>query len=237
MRRCILFVLLLVSGLVLSGFSNNNCDTNVSQSIVKELMPEPQFPLAEGTITEALDELGLSWVISEDETISVCRENLEYNMYTLRDVEERLHEDSEDTIFRGSVASGIIEGRRRMELLFDSRCHSGDAVPFTWEAWKQEMILGAMLYGGFEDKEEVYRVFCQLEGPDDDHAFQKGVQLSKGYCSVHKGPTDNEHRKGRYALWIDFFESEEHYQDYQQKIQEAYEKAHSNDDENQATVK
>ena len=73
-----------------------------------------------------------------------------------------------------------------MSTIFDAKSHMVNDKPFAWEDWKQEIIFITILYGGFEDEEEVYRALSKLEVPDDDKVLKWGVQLSNGYCGVQR---------------------------------------------------
>lgn len=220
--------------LTLAGFQSGNpgveaagveaAGTDVTDSASGERLPEPEFPLSEDVINDALDELGLDWVILEDEIQQISEEDVEGIIYTFRDPVKTQSEHSTATLFYGGVSSGIVEGKRQLSMILDSGGHGLDGVPFAWEDWKQAIVLGTMLYGGFEDKEEVYRALSELEVPDDDSALKWGVPLSKGYCNVQRGAIQTSPSKGSYVLWITFYESEEDYQQVQQKMEEIRQK-------------
>ncbi|MDC7290604.1 hypothetical protein NXH76_22705 [Blautia schinkii] len=230
MKKYLLSFLTVVFILSLAGFQGDNSGTEVtgieitgteaSDSVLKERLPEPEFPLSEDVIKDALDELGLDWVIPQDEIQQVSKENVEGVIHVFRDPVKTQYEYSTSPLLYGGVSSGFVEGKRHLSISFDSRGYGLYGAPFAWEDWKQGIILGTMLYGGFEDKEEVYRALSELEVSDDDSIREWEVSLSKGYCWVHRSSTDRNTSEEGYYVWINFFESEEDYQKDKQKREE-----------------
>lgn len=220
MKKFLLSFLAVACILSLAGFDSDDSGAEASDSASGERLLEPEFPLSEDVINDALDELGLDWVISQDETQQISKEDVEGILYTLRDPEEMHNEHSTAKRLYGGVSSGYVEGKRQLSMTLDSSGHGLDGVPFSWEDWKQVIVLGTILYGGFEDEEEVYRALSELEVPDDDGTLKWDVPLSKGYCNVQRGAIQTSPLKGRYVLWITFNESEEIYQKEMQKKEE-----------------
>ena len=157
-------------------------------------------------------------------TLTACVENTVYSNYVLRDPERKYHEDSLDTILYGGIISGIVDGNRYMSTIFDAKSHMVNDKPFAWEDWKQEIIFITILYGGFEDEEEVYRALSKLEVSDDDKVLKWGVQLSNGYCGVQRSSITQPADSRGYTIWINFYETEELYLKMEQEKKEAQEK-------------
>ena len=225
MKKHIILGLLIAGLLTLTACVENSPYTEGPDSIPKESMAEPEFPLDKGTIMKTVDSLNLPCVISEDESEELLtRENTVYSNYVLRDPERKYHEDSLDTILYGGIISGIVDGNRYMSTIFDAKSHMVNDKPFAWEDWKQEIIFITILYGGFEDEEEVYRALSKLEVPDDDKVLKWGVQLSNGYCGVQRSSNIQPADSRGYTIWINFYETEELYLKMEQEKKEAQEK-------------
>lgn len=225
MKKHIILGLLIAGLLTLTACVENSPYTEGPDSIPKESMAEPEFPLDKGTIMKTVDSLNLPCVISEDESEELLtRENTVYSNYVLRDPERKYHEDSLDTILYGGIISGIVDGNRYMSTIFDAKSHMVNDKPFAWEDWKQEIIFITILYGGFEDEEEVYRALSKLEVPDDDKVLKWGVQLSNGYCGVQRSSITQPADSRGYTIWINFYETEEFYLKMEQEKKEAQEK-------------
>jgi hypothetical protein len=225
MKKHIILGLLIAGLLTLTACVENSPYTEGPDSIPKDSMAEPEFPLDKGTIMKTVDSLNLPCVISEDESEELLtRENTVYSNYVLRDPERKYHEDSLDTILYGGIISGIVDGNRYMSTIFDAKSHMVNDKPFAWEDWKQEIIFITILYGGFEDEEEVYRALSKLEVPDDDKVLKWGVQLSNGYCGVQRSSNIQPADSRGYTIWINFYETEELYLKMEQEKKEAQEK-------------
>ena len=238
MKKHIILGLLIAGLLTLTACVENSPYTEGPDSIPKESMAEPEFPLDKGTIMKTVDSLNLPCVISEDESEELLtRENTVYSNYVLRDPERKYHEDSLDTILYGGITSGIVDGNRYMSTIFDAKSHMVNDKPFAWEDWKQEIIFITILYGGFEDEEEVYRALSKLEVPDDDKVLKWGVQLSNGYCGVQRSSITQPADSRGYTIWINFYETEELYLKMEQEKKEAQEKVREEYKKSQEALK
>ena len=238
MKKHIILGLLIAGLLTLTACVENSPYTEGPDSIPKESMAEPEFPLDKGTIMKTVDSLNLPCVISEDESEELLtRENTVYSNYVLRDPERKYHEDSLDTILYGGIISGIVDGNRYMSTIFDAKSHMVNDKPFAWEEWKQEIIFITILYGGFEDEEEVYRALSKLEVPDDDKVLKWGVQLSNGYCGVQRSSITQPADSRGYTIWINFYETEELYLKMEQEKKEAQEKVREEYKKSQEALK
>lgn len=209
MRKKIMPVMLLLCILILTS-----CKADSSTP-----SPEPKFPLEESTITAALNELSLDWAISVDETQMTRDANRETVLYSLRDPEKKLNEESEYTILYAGISSGFVDGKRCLSVTLNPSALDLNEKPFAWEDWKKEIILATILYGGYEEKEEVYEALSRIDVPEGEEGYQCGVNFSNGYCTVKKSRAQRTPSSSvRYVLWVDFYESEEA---FHKMIQEA----------------
>lgn len=224
MHKSIILLLIMASVLTFTACKMSGSISNASDSASAERLPQPKLPLEKDVIMKTVEELGLSCVISEDESHeTLARDNAVYVLHVLRDPERKYSEDGAEVLYAG-ITSGIVDGGRGLGGTFDARSHMLEDKPFAWEDWKEEIVFCSLLYGGFADKEEVYRALSRLEVPDDDNALKWGVQLSNGYCVVRRSRIEQRPATG-YALWITFYETEERYLKAQQEQKEAFEKA------------
>lgn len=226
MKKNIFLTVITVAILALTGCKDNRTCPNIPGNPPQDSMQEPAFPLEKDTITEALNELHLPWIISEDESEeSFTANNALYSKYVLRDPEKKDREDEFYSVLFAGITSGIVDDNRYLSIILDAKSHALHDKPFVWEDWKQEIVLATMLYGGFEDREEVFHALSSLEIPEG-HDMQKwGVSLSNGYCGIQKSQVSNSPTPGAYVLWINFYESEELYQKTEKEKMDAYEKA------------
>lgn len=206
MKRKWILIVALAGILVLTGCSANT-----------ERLAEPTFPLAQSDIQAVLDELSLPWIIIQEGTRHSFYDQ-EATMFSLRDIEKKLNEESENTILYAGISSGIERGSRELDVSLAAGSFGLAEKPFAWEDWKQEIILATILYGGFESREEVYRALARLDVPEDDRGFKQGVSLSNGYCVVTK--SKSRPVSGDYVVWIHFYASEALYREAEAIIAE-----------------
>lgn len=136
-----------------------------------------KFILTEEKITEALASSGLSGTISETETTSYAEGHIQY---TIRDSAQTC-EISENSRFIASAASANQHGGRILYTTFDQPVSQKQIV---WEDWKPQILFAALLYGGFEDPEEVYQAFLGKTISEDAAAAQWSAPLFNGYCVI-----------------------------------------------------
>lgn len=175
-----------------------------------------EFPLEESVVQSALEELSLPWVIFEEETRRISDADREAVSYTLRDPKKKQNEESETTTFYAGVLSGTFRGHRELDVVLDNKPLGLVGKPFSWEDWKQEIILATVLYGGTEDREEAYRTLSKMDVPEDD-GFELGVSLSNGYCVIKRRAL-HAPENDRYILRIHFYESEALYRETVERI-------------------
>jgi hypothetical protein len=177
----------------------------------KSSMPQPDFPLEEDVIMTALEQTGLPGVISESETFSSIEGHI---AYVLRDPTET-YGDTENEVVTASISSALTEGERFLGMIFLSAPDEPATLPFAWEDWKQQIVFTTLLFGGFEDEEEVYRAFSDKKTPEGEERFEWDAQLPAGYCRVSY--SFNTFREQSYTVRITIYESKSLYEKLHQK--------------------
>ena len=135
------------------------------------------FPLEEEVITATLEKTGLPGIISESETESYRKGHIHY---VVRSPTET-YDDTSNSVFLTDISSSNYEGERMLFTIFDQ---SVDSEQIEWEDWKQQIVFATLLYGGFENEEEVYQAFLEKEVPEGKDFFGKAVELPAGYSRV-----------------------------------------------------
>lgn len=184
------------------------------------------FPLEEEVVTATLEKTGLPGIISESETDSYRKGHIQY---VVRSPTET-YDGTNNSLFFAYISSANYEGERVLYTIFDE---SVDSEQIVWEDWKQQIVFATLLYGGFENEEEVYQAFLEKEVPKDFFgkavelpggysrvSYRADVQLPEGYCRVSY--TFRSHRtydedgfpikKQSASLRVDIYESYELYQ-------------------------
>ena len=171
------------------------------------------FPLEEEVITATLEKVGLPGIISESETDSYRKGHIHY---VVRSPTET-YDDTSNSVFLTDISSSNYEGERMLFTIFDQ---SIDSDQIEWKDWKQQIVFATLLYGGFENEEDVYQAFLEKELPDGKTSFRWDAQLSGGYCRVsytfrsHRTYDEDGFptRKQSASLRVDIYESYELYQ-------------------------
>lgn len=186
----------------------------------KNGLSQPDFPLEEDVIMTALEQTGLPWVISESETHS----NIEGQIaYTLRNPTDT-YGDTENKVLTAGISSAFTEGERFLTVTFPSTPDEPATLPFAWEDWKQQIVFTTLLFGGFEDEEEVYRAFSDKKTPEGEERFEWEAQLPGGYCRVNYS-FDTILNQSRFDVTIS--ESKSLYQKLYQEMMEQKEELES----------
>lgn len=184
------------------------------------------FPLEEEVVTATLEKTGLPGVISESETESYRKGHIHY---VVRSPTET-YDGTNNSAFLADISSSNYKGERMLFTLFDQ---SVDSEQIVWEDWKQQIVFATLLYGGFENEEEVYQAFLEKEIPKDFFgkavelpggysrvSYRGDVQLPEGYCRVSYtfrsrrtyDEDDFPIKKQSASLRVDIYESYELYQ-------------------------
>jgi len=180
----------------------------------KSGLPQPDFPLEEDVVMTVLEQTGLPGIISESETFSSVEGHISY---TLRDP-TKTYGDTENKVVTAGISSANTNGERFLGMIFLSAPDEPAALPFAWEDWKQQIVFTTLLFGGFEDEEEVYRAFSDKEPPDDEERFEWDAQLPGGYCRVSY--SFNTTLEQSYTVRVTIYESKSLYQKLHQEIME-----------------
>ena len=135
------------------------------------------FPLEEEVITATLEKVGLPGVISESETDSYRKGHIQY---VVRSPTET-YDGTDNSAFFAYISSAKDKGERVLYTIFDQ---SVDSEQIVWEDWKQQIVFATLLYGGFENEEEVYQAFLEKEVPEGKEFFGKAVELPGGYSRM-----------------------------------------------------
>ncbi len=177
-------------------------------------LPRPDFPLEEEVVIAALEHTGLPGVISEDETYSNAEKHI---AYALRDP-TKTYDDTESKVLTLAISSAITKGERFLAVSFPSSPGEAARLPFVWEDWKQQIIFATLLYGGFEDEEELYRAFSNKDIPESEESYEWDAQIPGAYCRVSYSFKSN---LARFDVII--YESKSLYQELHQEIMEGIE--------------
>lgn len=153
----------------------------------KDVLPQPAFPLKEEVITAAIEKTGLPGKISESETTSYGEGHILHVVRSLADTysdtvsPEEAQANPGSRVLIAGIDSVITEGERQLSIIFDQKEVS---EAFAWEDWKQQIVFTALLYGGFENEEDIYQAFYGKEFPEGEDSYQWDAQLPDAYCRV-----------------------------------------------------
>lgn len=220
---------LLAAGMLLSL---PGCRTASPEELPAESLPRPEFPLTEETVNAALEQSGFPGEISSSETQSYQEGQI---VYSLRDA-TRTYVPGGNAVLSAGISSSFADGERFLQIVVPLP-EQEEPEPFDWEDLKPELVLAALLYGGFADEEEIYRSFCGEEFSEEQGWGQWTQDLTGGYCQVsvsrHRNPRTNQYRETRNLM---IFESEEAYLAYQENVEEAREDAAQRAEEERAAL-
>lgn len=172
------------------------------------------FPLEEDVVTEILEKVGLPGVISQAETSSPASGSINFVVRS----ETEYYEGTENPVLIAGISSANYKGKRILSTVFDQSVVSEQ---IEWEDWKQQIVFATLLYGDFENEEEVYLAFLENEIPEGKTAFTCDAQLSSGYCTVSYRPRNHTIydengfavKKRSASMWVNIYESYELYQE------------------------
>lgn len=112
-------------------------------SYSKQSLPIPDFPLAQTDIANALQDVGFNWSIGEEQLLAEGQNN-----YELRG------DDGKLIAFISSVQNSET---RLLQISFFSS--SAISSPLPEEDWDDALVLAAILYGGFNGKQQLRESF------------------------------------------------------------------------------
>ncbi len=171
------------------------------------------FPLEEEVITATLEKTGLPGIISESETSSNRKGHIHY---VVRSPTET-YDGTSNNVVLADISAANYKGERLLLTIFDQSVVSDQ---IEWEDWKQQIVFATLLYGGFENEEDVYRAFLEKELPDGQTSSEWDAQLTGGYCVVSYSSRSHTNynedgftiRKQSAFLRVNIYESYELYQ-------------------------
>ena len=228
-RLFTLVMTVVAATLVLSGCQTAPAETPPAETPPAETLPQPEFPLTEEAVNAALEQSGFPGEISAEETQSYQEGHI---AYSLRD-DSRTYTAGGNAVLSAAISSSLVDGVRFLAVTIPLPSQKEPPEPFQWEDMKPELVMAALLYGGFTDEEELYRAFSEEEFPQDQEAGQWTEpvtdwgqwtkDLTGGYCEVTvkrtREPTGSKPYSEIRSIMI--FQSEEAYQDYQKSVEEA----------------
>jgi hypothetical protein len=219
-----LVMTVVAAALVLSG-----CQTAPAETPPAETLPQPEFPLTEEAVNAALEQSGFPGEISAEETQSYQEGHI---AYSIRD-DSRTYTAGGNAVLSAGISSSLVDGVRFLAVSLPLPSQKEPPEPFQWEDMKPELVMAALLYGGFTDEEEIYRAFSEEEFPQEQKVGQWTEpvtdwgqwtkDLTGGYCQVTVKRTREPIGSTPYTetRTIKIFQSEEAYQDYQKSVEEA----------------
>ena len=228
-RLFTLVMTVVAATLVLSGCQTAPAETPPAETPPAETLPQPEFPLTEEVVNAALEQSGFPGEISAEETQSYQEGHI---TYSLRD-DSRIYTAGGNAVLSAAISSSLVDGVRFLAVTVPLPSQKEPPEPFQWEDMKPELVMAALLYGGFTDEEELYRAFSEEEFPQDQEAGQWTEPVTDwgqwtkdptgGYCEVTvkrtREPTCSKPYSEIRSIMI--FQSEEAYQDYQKSVEEA----------------
>lgn len=174
---------------------------------------QTDFPLTAEVVTDALARSGLAGEISESESEPQAGYS---SSFVIRD-KAKATEAAKNGRFVATITSAERESGRVLYIVFDQEIESEQ---IDWDAWKPQLIFAALLYGGFEDEEALYRALLGNELPEGQTQVSWSSSLPEGYCIAAYMPRtnttydENNIPVKRYAahLQVNLYESHATYQ-------------------------
>lgn len=174
-----------------------------------DTLPKPDFLLEEQVITDTLEQVGLGWVIDEEET-QISDDRI---LHSLRDPEKGYPGGGPDSrLLCAGITSAMMDGERCLGLTLPPESAAGFdpsvSQPFDWADWEQHLQLAALLYG-FEDENELYNAVC-VEKLSEENTLRWEQQLTGGYCRVRVRPMERQNFTGdRYIVYVECYPSQD----------------------------
>ena len=173
-----------------------------------ERLPQPELPLLEETITDALETTGLEWRIErrDEYMIETAEETIPRTIYSLY-----MPDNSADytTVFIDSLDSTDFGRKIEVSRYINSEqlAKIRETRDVCWEDCREILELAAQLYGGFESAEEIYQACAATEFPEGERVLWEGA-LSGGYCRVEaRSVSQSTRHKASVNLLVQIYES------------------------------
>lgn len=145
-------------------------------------LPVSQYPLDSDTIAAALQEWGLSCTIEEDDWVRKERQGQSlYNLYS-----------AENGEFVAGISSSQKDGER---LLFISFPPFNFTNPISVKEYENAIVFASLLFGGFQDQQQVYKKFNREYDRKNTEREQYEVS-SRSLTPTREGETRWERKIG-----------------------------------------
>lgn len=189
-------------------FALSEADDGPGETLVPAPGSVPSFPLSETVVAGAIDAVGLPLAISAEETQS----------YTEGQIAYTLRSSGEDLYPWGAVSSAVYDGGKRFCQVTHLEA-AGEDIAFHWEDWQKTITLAGMLWGGFDDDDQLYRQLSDLNIPDDSVTGASWeAETDGGFCRVSYSVTMIQSKPSHVNFTIMFYESQ---QEYRQMMKES----------------
>lgn len=145
----------------------------------KRFLPVPEYPLTASDVEAVLEEVELPWEISKEESWQE-----QHTVYTLQDEEGRMI---------AIISSAGNETERYLNLsFFPSRYDAyGIMRSLTKEEWEPVMKLGTLLYGGFQNVNQLCKEYAEQN--TEDIRVKEQREESEGVTNTYEEVTIWEH--------------------------------------------
>lgn len=188
-------------------FALSEADDGPGEALAPAPGSVPSFPLSETVVAGAIDAVGLPLAISAEETQS----------YTEGQIAYTLRSSGEDLFPWGAVSSAVYDGGKRFCQVTHLEA-AGEDIAFHWEDWQKTITLAGMLWGGFDDDDQLYRQLSDLNIPDDSVTGASWeTETDGGFCSIGYSITMIQGKPSHVGLTISFYDSQ---QEYRQQMKE-----------------
>lgn len=190
-------------------------------------LPQPPFPLEEEVVLATVEQLGLGLVLSEEETQSYTEGHIHY---VFRHPTETYTKGGAK-LMTAFVNSAMDGEKRFMQTHFEVPRTSEKPV-FSWETWKQQLVLTTLLYGGFASEETLYEALSQqalpevvdtsVSGMHSEVMVWEGLELPGGYCTISCKTSEYTYadtpQKWGATLNVHLYESKAHFEKTQADV-------------------
>lgn len=191
-----------LAALLLCALADCQC-TDVSPTVLPD----------KSAITAALEGAGLPGVISEEETMTGAAGSI---TYVVRDP-AKTYSGTDNPVLVASVTGGTYQGERVLSFSFDQSVASEQ---INWSDWRRQLTFVALVSGGPEDENEIFRAFLGKEVPLGQERCRWEAPLTDGYCVIkwsHRSQkrydADGfELREHHASLWVNVYASQAQYE-------------------------
>ena len=142
-----------------------------------------ETPSERERIDAALAESGLMGDVSESE--SYPQDGGSRHQYVIRNETETYEGTDTPQFVANVVFADDADGPMMLTVFHQNGVWEDSSRRIQWEDWKNQFVFAALLQGGFDREDEIYRAFCHREMPDRMEPVGLDAQLSDGrYCTA-----------------------------------------------------